>query len=683
MSLRTHNKDHLQNYTGDYAVAPLKLDLPAPEDPLQFWIQHPTQNLLIDLTAFAEGQTVVPRTGRWGGPFSGRPQLIRQLAPAIKVATIGLSPVSAKNSMRILRTWWRLLDGVENAAGLAGQLVVRVEDVRQLTRLHCEYAHQTKMHDDSFTWFLGIANVILRAHGSPTLHWDTPKNPQPKRHLPPEDQIAVLRVALKQTWESVRKRWALSDRVRTEGFIPQSVEEEDLLKHWEYFSEKQHLYGIALPTADQLRGGLPEKRFARFSGLTLVALRATAFPTLWEADTAFHMCLANSGWNPAVLFALDGRFEELFLRDHPQDKDRYILVGTKARAGGKEQIVDGLWKTPWGPGPIVRTWLERVKPLREQLQTRLVFEKERFNQMRQDGASSDVLSRQHNAVLHLEKGCRSVWLYAGRGGRIEWLREEKCNVHHLNGKVVSYLFALIHLINVERAERGEAPISLVTASDFRDIFALYVWRQSGGNILAVMRLLNHSQLRTTQGYVDNNILNAERDQQTRTFLDHLFAELGQGRLDITILAHLQRHGAVTPEMEKRLQDFRTMERSRLGVACQDPFNPPPAIQPDTDGSRRCGAQRCLLCRQNALILPESLAGIAMRVEELMAIQKSVSVESWLTSDFPKELSNGLDALALFPVDNVHEARVHWAEKIVSGAHRVPGLRLATIQSEDL
>jgi len=188
-----------------------------------------------------------------------------------------------------------------------------------------------------------------------------------------------------------------------------------------------------------------------------------------------------------------------------------------------------------------------------------------------------------------------------------------------------------------------------------------------------MRLLNHAHLSTTERYVDNTILNAERDQQARTFLDHLFFELGKGRFDITILTHLQRHGAVTPEMEARLQEFRALQRSRIGIACKDPTHPPSEIQPNSDGRRLCAPQRCLLCKPHAVILPESLPGVAMRVEELEAIQRAVSVETWLASDYRHELSNGLAVLRLFPSDDVRNTRSLWAEAIKVGAHRIPGI----------
>lgn len=238
--------------------------------------------------------------------------------------------------------------------------------------------------------------------------------------------------------------------------------------------------------------------------------------------------------------------------------------------------------------------MERVEPLREQLKTEVAHARNLYAKMAQDGLSPDELSRQLKTIQNLEAGCRSVWLYVSAGREILWLEQRDSGGHRVNGKQASFLAVLIDQVNRERATRGVIPIPSVAPSDFRDIFATFLWRQSGGNLFVVMRLLNHAHLATTERYVDNTILNAERDQQARTFLDNLFAELGKGRVDIAILTHLQRHGAVTPEMEARLHEFRALQRSRIGVACKDPTHPPPEIQPN-NGDGGCAPRSGAYC----------------------------------------------------------------------------------------
>jgi hypothetical protein len=673
MTIRTYNKDNFDNERAGRDSS-LVLPLPVLDDPLQFWLYHPKENFLVDLRVFAEGFTEGSNKKKNSYFFTGRAQLIRQMLPFIKSALAGRTKYTMRNGIKAIRAWWRLFDEVELAGGEEGVLT-RVEDIRDISVLHLDVARRSGMTSDNFTWFLAIVNAALKELGIPVLYWDAFGRPSINRNLPSETQITKLRIALKQAWEAVRRHFMLSDSVRVDGYMPACVDEAEMLAHWKYFSEKQREHGVALPSSQQLCGEIDVRRFYRVTGVSLLSLRAAVYPTLWDADTAFHMCLANTGWNPGVLSDLDARSSELFLYDHPYDKSRYVLVGTKARAGGKDQPVIGLWKTPWGPGPIIRFWLQRVKPLRDQLEAMLIYEREKYNEMSRAGVQGVELARQHSIVQSVEQGCRCIWLYVGKMGQIEWLRPNEPAMHGLNCGQVAFLDLLVCRINQVRVTNGEVPIERVRPSDFRDIFSLYVWRQSGGNIFVLMRLLNHSSLRVTQDYVDNNILNAERDAQISRFLENLFRELGEGRLDITILAHLQRYGVVTPEMEVRLESFRALQRSRLGIACKNPLNPPPNVQSDARIGRWCTVQRCLLCRSNSIILPESLSGICMRVEELIVIQKSVSAEVWLNSDFPQELSNGLSALSLFEADQVKSLRNHWAHEVYSGSHRVPGLRI--------
>lgn len=680
MSIRNISKDHLREHAGIELLTHEHLPLPDHEDPLKFWTHHRTENTLVDLSVFAEGVIERRRAGGiWSGPFSGRPKLISQLAPALEATLFGCTRETVNQHINHLRGWWRLLDAVEQAAARVGQAMDRVEDVRQLTRVHLDFAHRSRMRRARFYQFYTAANTTLKKLGAAALFWNAPEDQEPTRHLPPKDHIKALRIALKQEWESVRRRWGLEDRIKADGFEPQTEEEANLLKHWQHYVKVRASSGKSLPTPDDLYAGYYKHAFKKATGIEIREVRKIAFPSRWDVETAFHLCLANTGWNPAVLLSLDA--SQPFLRTHPRESSRYLLTGTKARAGEKELPVTGLWKTTAGPGFIIRTWMERIAPLREQLMNMLAAERTRYSQMVQKGLSADELTCQLENIQRLEAGCRSIWLYVSRNGEIEWLDLSRGASFTCDGKRASYLALFLDHLNRERANRNEAPIAAVGASDFRDIFALYVWQMTGGNILALMRSLNHARLRTTQGYVDNNILNAERDHQARTFLGHLFEELGAGRVDITILAYMQRHGEVSKEMEQRLTDFRTHQRSRIEVACKDPFHPPTDLQPASADSRMCSSQRCLLCKPHAVILPESMSGIAMRIEELEAMRDVLPVGIWLESRFPEELRNGLDVLKLFSPDEVRKAREHWAQAIDNGAHHIPGLHLVGKKSE--
>ena len=279
----------------------------------------------------------------------------------------------------------------------------------------------------------------------------------------------------------------------------------------------------------------------------------------------------------------------------------------------------------------------------------------------------------------MQQGLRNIWLYLDKQGRINWLDGKSWNRYCASNKEsqnCSYLDRVIGRLNTERATRDEPAIGRVNPSDFRDIFARWVYKQSGGNIIAVMLALGHGSLRSTNAYIDNNIFSAENDETVRRFMTHLFEELQQGRVDLTILAQLIRHGPLTPEMQARLEEYRRLMRSRVKVGCADPRHPPAHIEPDHEEGKWCGTHRCLRDCPNARFLPESVDGIAMRIEELLVISDQLPVDTWVKEHFEEELDAGEFMLAdLYPTDEVAQARAHWREKIRSGKHVVPGVGL--------
>jgi hypothetical protein len=370
-----------------------------------------------------------------------------------------------------------------------------------------------------------------------------------------------------------------------------------------------------------------------------------------------------------VLLSLDASCSEEWLHDHPSDQSCFVLIGTKARAGGNAQPIVGLWKTKFGAGSIIRLVLERTNYLRKQLILDLEQENAKLDKMVSAQAPHLDILKQYEKVVQLQEGTKSVWLYVARKGGISWINESKgARVGH-----VPYLTMVLHETNQRLRDAGQEVIENFTPSDFRDAFAEYVWRHSGGNILAVMRALTHSRVSTTQKYLDNNLLNTERDRQFVSFVGNLFLLIKEGNVQPSILAHMQKIGDVSPQQKDQLNLHRQILQSRIGVGCRNPLNPPERLQSKKGGY--CSAHRCLVCPENAIVLKESLDGISMRVEELMEIKFQIPIEAWMSSDFQKELQNGIYALGNFDLEQVDQSRNLWRSKISSGSHHVPGLTI--------
>ena len=63
-------------------------------------------------------------------------------------------------------------------------------------------------------------------------------------------------------------------------------------------------------------------------------MRSIVFPTVEEADIAFHLALMNSGWNPSTLKNLDAESPYL-VTPHPKDHGQLVL--TSERFGEQQE----------------------------------------------------------------------------------------------------------------------------------------------------------------------------------------------------------------------------------------------------------------------------------------------------------------------------------------------------------
>lgn len=712
MSIRNKKKDHLKDHSGLELVAPAVA--PTTDDPLRFWTGHPTENTLVDLHEFADGALGTGNPtggGSWAGTFSGRPDLIAELAAAIQARLTLATKGTCIGYLSSLRKFWRTCDQLESTVKQDGRTLDRLTSVRDLTHLHEAAMHRAKFDRTQFGVVLSICNDTRRMMRLGALLWTAPKRVEPDRQLIPDSHAKALKIGIKRDWERVRKTWERHDAIRRgeehdtlnefEKQDPTVVQDyaeqnEILRRNWSHYERIQQSSGKEHPTTDQLFEGKTRDSL-RHRGLYVSQMRSIAFPTMEEAHIAFHSALMRSGWNPSTLITgIDATLPSSIFQ-HPKDSKQSVLAveaeawdnaedfeefnmqGSKRRAGGRLQFCMGLKKDPDSPPNIVASYLERTKELRSQLHQDAKEAQAEYQRLKAQDAPKKAIERQFKQLQTLQQGTCNVWLYVDYRGAINWLDGSVWKSFYWPGSInakhtITYLEMLTRRLNVHRETRGEDPIAVVTPSDFRDIYARWVFIQTGGNILAVMIALGHARLQSTDNYTTNNIFSAENDEAVRKFMTHLFDELAIGRLDLTILAQLVRHGPLTEEILARLTEYRSLTRLRVNVACADIRNPPANVDPGHVEGKRCGTHRCLKECPHARFLPESLDGITMRVEELMVISDHICIDAWIKGGFDKELEAGEYLLGeLYAQEEVEKARTHWREKILSGKHVVPGV----------
>ena len=673
MGIRAGNnkKDHLRRQGTPPALA-LVVDtaLASPsEDPLRFGTSHPDKPCLVDLTVFKLGEHQPNRKGgTWHGPFTGRPLLIAELAPALHDQLAPLAEKSVAQYMVSLRAWWRLFDAIE-ATGVAQNIL---SSTVQLSDLHRQYALDKDMNRLQFSIFLRLANSTRTASGHRPLFWKPPADKAVNRHLPATWQTDYVRRTLKHRWYATWDRWALADELRQhdssldqQRLAQDDLEHARLRRNYLHFDAVIKATGHPCPGLKPLRMDCLQSTFYR-EGYKVRDMMLGRYPDGNDIRAAFHLCLATTGWNAAVLLSLD--VSKPFIEAHPKDPSRYIMRGTKARAGGTEQVTEGLFKTQGSAGAVLQTLISRTEPLRSQLHREL---KDRRVQLASLAVHSDEFRALERRVRLLGQGIRSPWLFVSTARiDIDWLTDKTFSTSTQRSSR-AYLGDLIADLNVHQA--ADRQLARLTASDLRDAYAAHTYHASGGSILHVMKALGHRSPRSTPIYLNNTLLREEHKKLFGAFSEGLWKEmLAHGRVDPTVLAKLSRDGEANTEQRGRLKSYRTIMLSRIGVGCRDPSNPPRHIAPNfiPDGKAMCPVQRCTLCVENAIILPESLPGLCKRLAELGHLRSLMSISAFHESSFMDELENTELALLAFDPLDVKTGVAGWANRIANGTHRV-------------
>ncbi|UWR03457.1 hypothetical protein K3740_01725 [Ruegeria conchae] len=183
------------------------------------------------------------------------------------------------------------------------------------------------------------------------------------------------------------------------------------------------------------------------------------------------------------------------------------------------------------------------------------------------------------------------------------------------------------------SESLKSAINKISWKDCRDAFAAHLYSASAGNLFLVKRALGHGSIDVTRGYLRQRHLICEHFDAARKVIDTAVEEIDKGRaLDPTILFMSANYDDFDASDRVRLRAFRT----RMGMGCKDPQNPPPHLSSEANTGAYCSVQRCILCN-HGVVFKESWKNLAERHAELVYLRKRTLPNRWLTSTFSWEL----------------------------------------------
>lgn len=633
--------------------------LEAPEED-EFWLVTTNKNPgSCDLTVLFTGEVSRKTRGRWSGPFTGRPLLIRQLMPAIRELYGDQGMWSVRGLYMSLRAWWRLFDRMEAGEYVAGAAKApAVNSVAELTDAHLRFAMDNGITLHTYTHFAAVADASRRALKLKPLYWRGPDDHRRTPHLPTLAHVAAIRHFLKRRWFAVLDRWERADELLM-GETPSSDKEADIQCSYLMFAHVVVDTGTPQPTYRQIAQSLKNTCGSQ-RGFVAGVMRRAAFPDRADVRTAFLLCQISTGWNVQTLLDFDVRRPD-GMTPNPKDSTRYILRSFKERARA-DQFYVGMYKTQRSPGVVIQTLVERTAALRHVLQVKYA---ERKAQLACSTTGGRVLEAERLAVRTLEQGLASPWLYVDEEGQISWLDA----LNWTNANAEPSYNSIVNLLNEKRPADDQIPT--VDSRKMRSAFANFVYEATGGMVLAVMRELNHRHLSSTQRYLDSIGANWRSSRIYLTFANALWStSTTTGLVDPTVIAAIVKWGRITPRERQRLEDYRRLAMSRIGVRCKNPTAPPPQVAPGflANGKRVCTTHRCTLCIENAVITPESFDGLCMRWAELMFLKENIAPAVFNNTSFHEELLNTEAALMVFERPRTEERTIHWQTQISSGAH---------------
>ena len=325
----------------------------------------------------------------------------------------------------------------------------------------------------------------------------------------------------------------------------------------------------------------------------------------------------------------------LSAREGPSDADDdvedelSVEINANRPKTGRLHSALSLKASRYHPYSVIKTQIERTRYLRgilRELRAGLLAEPQTIEIRAQ--------------VAKIERKLRSPWIYFNPKG----VGHEAVGLLGVS-KAVSVAFDMTLKSQAKDLAEKLGRVSLINAidalspGDIRDGFAAFIYASSGANIFAVQQALNHNSISTTRHYLRQRRQIAERFKHFRRMGQALFDELEAGHaVDPTVLRLATSPTGFTCEDRKTLETNRVASvfRSRYGMGCTDPFNPPKDVAPNHVMDTLCGVQRCLLCPL-AKVTPEALGPLAIRLAELLELRRVIPIGRFLTSSLTLEL----------------------------------------------
>ncbi|WP_171237095.1 hypothetical protein [Ruegeria sp. HKCCA6837] len=630
-------------------------------NPLTWTVFNPREGEFdVDLAKFRDGSD---ETG-----FVGRPALIYDLAPEIRIWTSNKAKSSIKKRLDFLGKFFCFLSQFEVQWGstVSRCLDVEVAHGEAFKRFLLEQRFGIGRKQETLRAVEAILNASRRRlidgldDAQTRLIWPTIESgnaPKMHRDVNPK-ALKVIYTAAKRLHDKSVESGLEGNKALEKGYDPRGEikDPETLESPWENVFNLSVLAHERISTRVLLYRDIDQDDVLQLNQCSLryfstpsLALMEQHSPSCRATLASYMLVSFHTGWTDTVgaISVVDEDFEDcedwyvdrsissdernqrqssVMILAKPHDSDtssnEVDLKAIRPKTGRLHAALS-FKNSRYRPYSVLREQIQRTKHLRHLLRMLRwkYLAKERLR----------VLRRRE--IFEIERKLRSPWIYFNNKGK----GHEAVGLLGVTEPIAATFKRHLTPAAIQVAQRrGKGhlceDIERMTAGDVRDGFAAYIYDASGGNPFVTQHLLQHQSMRTTRVYLRQN---RQIQNRLRTFRDmcrHFFEAIENGRdVDPTALHMAMSSSGFTDKDHQNLLDFR----SRYGMACSNPFEPPTEIAPNHIAGTLCATQRCLLCRHGRLTA-EAIPHLARRLAELLELSRSIPAQRFLDSSFEIE-----------------------------------------------
>ena len=636
---------------------------------LRFWIEPPDEAPYeVDLSEFAFGKSrdsVVARArSSWAGDYNGRAELAEEISGLIREGTP--SKRTFRTIVYVARCLYRFLDRHDDTYDIYSS--------RDFVDFHGLTIQNWLSEQGQRNVYGALKTLIFTMRsraGHPGLLWPS-KIRRRVTHKEDIDLVGMKRLylALKKEGADIKRMFREGEALVRAGNDPRGRARVAGTASWHARENHawliEHLNHDRLLTTKEIallgrRGlsnltGVPGTQHNGPSyiapGMTSRGSRGIGGKLRWfhpgYQDTAVFLWLflLGTGWNLSTALAVDLSVD--WSEPHPQ-KAGYRIIHAFKRRSGRHQFTVSMERPEWHPYQILMYMQERTATLRRTVQHQLEDLQKRA------GPTPSIENT--SEIERLKAVCKSPWLYHSI--------QNICEVHCFDNNDTTHINNIArHTIERHRLGERHPTLKNISTSEARDAWIGHAHASSGGNILITYFAAQHSDFRNLELYLRRRRYRAQGEQVLQAFQHALFEEINErGVLDPTRLRIRVQEGTISHEQEQRLLDHR--KRTRLGMGCLDPTNPPPNVAPRHREGSLCRVQRCTGC-QHGFVFAESLEPLARAHAELIFLKRTMPLSSWINSSLHDEEVSIRETLRNFDTAAVDDIVNSWLSKLVAG-----------------